>query len=98
MILRTLLLSILTLFIAQAAYAADPEHGKRLHDVACISCHGTELYRRDERVASSYDALREEVDRWQLSMKLKWRGEDIDDVTDYLNNTFYNFDCPVRSC
>jgi mono/diheme cytochrome c family protein len=72
----------------------DPDHGKLLHETFCVECHGESVAKRETRIAKSYEELRRQVVRWQSNSGLKWDPQDIDDVTAYLNATYYKFKCP----
>ena len=56
-----------------------------------MTCHDDGIYTRDERRVSTLDALRKQVKRCEFSLELQWFDEDINDVTVYLNESFYNF-------
>ncbi len=58
-----------------------------LHDTHCISCHDTQVYKRDSKVATNYDEIRTQVVRWQTNVSLHWSEADIDAVTTYLART-----------
>ena len=77
------------------ALGAEAERGRLLHDTHCISCHGTQVYKRDSKVATNYDEIRAQVVRWETNVSLRWSDGDIDDVTTYLARKFYLVPCPV---
>jgi len=72
------------------ATSADLERGKALHDTHCRMCHDSVAYKRDKRVAATYEGVRAQVVRWQTNTSLHWSDEDIDNVTAYLAKTYYN--------
>jgi hypothetical protein len=72
--------------------AIDIENGKILHDENCLRCHNETQYTRENRIVNSFDELRERISLCELSAEMAWFGEEIDDVTAYLNNAFYHFD------
>lgn len=74
---------------------AEPERGRMLHDTHCISCHGTQVYKRDSKVATNYEEIRTQVVRWETNVSLHWSAGDIDAVTTYLARSFYKVPCPV---
>lgn len=76
------------------AIGADVERGRILHDTYCISCHGTQVYKRDSKVATNCDEIRTQVVRWQSNVSLRWSEGDVDAVTTYLARTFYMVPCP----
>lgn len=80
------------------AYAANIERGKELHDGYCISCHasmlggdGTAIYTRVERRIDSMEALQHQVRRCKTSLDASWPDDQVDDLLEYLNQTFYKF-------
>ena len=73
------------------AVVADAVRGKTLHDEQCMKCHGTEVYTRSDRFIKDRAALAKQVQRCQLSAGAQWFDDDVNDVVDYLNTTFYKF-------
>jgi mono/diheme cytochrome c family protein len=73
------------------AVVADAVRGKTLHDEQCMKCHGTEVYTRSDRFIKDREALAKQVQRCQLSAGAQWFDDDVNDVVDYLNTTFYKF-------
>jgi len=89
---QTVTLVLLALSAASGhAHAADLAHGKQLQQASCTSCHGDEMYTRDNRKVTTLDALDKQVRRCELTLGLKWFDEDIEAVTGYLNDSFYKF-------
>jgi mono/diheme cytochrome c family protein len=74
------------------AVVADAVRGKTLHDEQCMKCHGTEVYTRSDRFIKDRAALANQVQRCQLSAGAQWFDDDVNDVVDYLNTTFYKFE------
>jgi hypothetical protein len=74
------------------AGAAEP--AREAHDTYCIACHDTSVYTRDDRLARDYDALREQVDRWQSNISLSWSTEEIDRMASWLAKHYYQIPCP----
>jgi mono/diheme cytochrome c family protein len=71
--------------------AADINNGKQLQQKNCMSCHDDSVYSREDRRVNSLAGLRTQVQRCESTLGLKWFDEETDDVTAYLNNTFYHF-------
>jgi len=77
---------------------ADVDRGKKLHNEYCISCHatrfgnnGADIYTRSNRRIHSLDALRKQVNRCKNNLSITWFDDDVNDVVDYLNATYYKF-------
>ena len=89
-------LGIALISLLMIAACSDPGEddpvvrGERIHKV-CLPCHGTSLYVSPQREIKSLPALRQEVARWGDYYNPALSGQDIDDVTAYLNANFYNF-------
>lgn len=77
---------------AISAEAAEP--AQVTHDTYCIACHDTNVYTRDDRLANDFDAVREEVDRWQTNISLGWSSEEIDEMAAWLARRYYRVHCP----
>ncbi len=88
--LKIVLFTLLS-FPAALAIAADTAHGKTLAQQHCTACHDNGVYTRENRRVTTLDGLRTQVRRCELSLGLKWFDEDINDVTGYLNESFYKF-------
>jgi hypothetical protein len=86
--------AITLLPLAAPATAADPAAGKALHAEHCGQCHGTEVYTREDRRVQDYSALWNQVQRCEQSLNLQWFDDDIENVTAYLNETYYKFPKP----
>jgi mono/diheme cytochrome c family protein len=84
-------LSILLLLLYPLATSANPERGRLLYENHCRSCHESNVHIRQTQAAKSLKALRAEVVRWQEALTLQWRSEDVGDVVEYLNATWYHY-------
>ena len=83
---------IFAALLATGSYAlADTEHGQKLHDEHCMKCHDTGVYSRENRRVGNQDALVKQVKRCELNLGLRWFDNDINDVAQYLNQSFYKF-------
>lgn len=74
-----------------SASAADLSAGKTLHDAHCLKCHDSGVYTRADHRVGSLAGLRKQVIRCEQSLGLAWFDEQIDDVVQYLNTTYYTF-------
>lgn len=74
---------------------AQPEitasRGELLYTTHCITCHSAKIHWRDKKIARDLIGLNAQVRRWQGIAGLKWSGEDIVDVTRYLNTRHYHY-------
>lgn len=77
---------------ADTVAADDPM--RTLHDTYCVMCHDTQVYTRESRLARDYLGVREQVDRWQTNLSLKWRPSEVDMMTNWLVRNYYKIDCP----
>jgi mono/diheme cytochrome c family protein len=73
---------------ATAADAPDPH---ALYEQNCLKCHGPEVYTRPDRKIDSYPALARQVRQCETNLELRWFDEEVEGVTDYLNQTYYKF-------
>jgi mono/diheme cytochrome c family protein len=80
---------------AGPAAAADPERGRALYEQRCTACHTQSVHARAKRVASDYAEIRGWVERWSGTLSLGWSGDEIEDVTAYLNATYYRYPLPA---
>jgi mono/diheme cytochrome c family protein len=86
------------LLTARGASGADPGRGSALYESRCGTCHSESVHGRKKRVAADFDDVRGWVIRWNENLELHWGDDEIDDVTVYLNNTYYHYTCPPRVC
>jgi hypothetical protein len=84
--------------LAAPAYGADADRGRVLYEIRCNVCHDKSVHARHARKASSFDAIREQVVRWNTELGGAWSVEEINDVTLYLNDRYYFFRCPESVC
>ena len=72
--------------------AAEEGTAEALYQTHCLACHGDEVYTRADRMVTSRDGLERQVRRCELALGLKWFEEEITDMADYLNRTYYRFE------
>ena len=80
------------------AAAQDLSRGRALYETRCTACHETSVHQRSSRKAQSFASLRAEVERWNASTGGDWKRDEVDQVTAYLNERYYRFDCPPAVC
>ncbi len=72
-------------------FAADAERGRKLHDAQCMKCHDTSVYTRSDHFVLNRNALDKQVTRCHQNVGAEWSDEDVADVVQYLDETFYHF-------
>ena len=80
------------------ASAQDFNRGRLLYDTHCPVCHESELHIREKRIARNFADIRAQVWRWSTVLDLDWSVEEVTDVTDYLNGSFYRYPCAIGEC
>ena len=56
-----------------------------------MRCHQAEIYTRENRKIKTLEQLKKQVQQCELVNELAWFEEEVDDVTFYLNATYYLF-------
>lgn len=94
-------LSLLALgLVSSASFAADAGRGAQLHNEQCLACHasrlgfgnnGNDIYTRENRRVTTLPGLQKQVDRCKNNLQIVWFDEDVADVVEHLNNSFYKF-------
>ncbi len=82
--------AVLALVGCSEAPKGDPARGETIH-AACLDCHGTSLYVKQDRKVKSLDHLRKETLRWGDYYNPAFSPQDVDDMVAYLNRDFYKF-------
>ena len=74
------------------------ESGEALHQSACIECHslmtggdGSVLYKREDRIVQSMEALEKQVARCSSGANTDWNNTQLKSVIGYLNQEHYHF-------
>ncbi|MDX2463842.1 MAG: hypothetical protein QNK31_04970 [Porticoccus sp.] len=63
--------------------------GQLLYENHCTGCHESRVYIREKRKSRSVTDIAKWVLRWSQHLKLDWTRSEINDVTEYLNQHFY---------
>jgi len=83
---------IFAALLATGSYTlADAERGQQLHDEHCMKCHDSGVYTRENRRVADQAALVKQVKRCELNLGLRWFDSDINDVVQYLDQSYYKF-------
>lgn len=89
-------ITLLALTIAAAsipvAAADDSVDANTLITENCSSCHGSEIYTRNDRRVTSLDGLHRQVRMCEQNLGLTWFDDQVDEVTALLNKDYYRFD------
>ena len=87
-----------TLFITQIAFIqtgqATEHPGKALVDSTCQQCHDNGIYTRSNSILQSYPELQARVEFCENASKAHWNETQINQVIEYLNDTYYKFPKP----
>ena len=89
---RVLVIAMSVLLAGYGSVLAESfDRGQALYENHCMSCHEDGVHTRDTRRATSVAELRKWVATWSFHASLDWSGEEIDDVTDYMDRRYYHF-------
>jgi len=84
-----LLFAVPGISIADNHQDAQMSRGEMLYRNHCIECHNQQIHWRDARIAADLNGLKNEVRRWQDAIGVKWSEEEVNEVSRYLNSTYY---------
>ena len=76
---------------ATQSLAVEDDNAQSLYDQNCISCHGAEVYTREDRKVGSFAGLESQVRRCDANLELRLFDEDIAAITQLLNDRYYHF-------
>ena len=82
---------LLPALVASAAQAADIENGDDLHFEHCTGCHDSTVYTRKNRNVKTHQRLGAQVRFCVNTIGVQWFDEEVDDVIEFLNQTYYRF-------
>jgi mono/diheme cytochrome c family protein len=74
-----------------AAQSGASSRGELLYTTHCVACHNEQMHWRQFRLATDWPSLKEQVQRWQSTAKLRWSDEDVEAVAGYLNDSIYRY-------
>lgn len=86
--------SMASLFLGTpvALAAGDAANGEKLYRAACFGCHDTSIHTRTDKIIFSKKALRKRVEFCEGNTAAGWNAQQMDDVTEWLNATFYKYE------
>ncbi len=76
---------------SEMSRAADAARGKLLYETSCNECHTKSVSGRPNRTAKSVSDIRKRVIPWESYKGYHWSNEEVEDVTQYLNESFYKY-------
>jgi mono/diheme cytochrome c family protein len=84
----------LLLMLAAPAWAQDAQRGKALYDIHCVTCHYDRIHKRDpsRSLIRSLAQLRVEVAQRAVQTGQRFTTEDLDDIAEFLNRTYYRLE------
>ncbi|MEZ5740907.1 MAG: hypothetical protein R3E68_16595 [Burkholderiaceae bacterium] len=87
-------LAFLAMFVGNVAWAApDVPRGRLLYEARCGLCHDRSVHQRESRKATTYEALRGQIRKWDRAIGGTWSEAEVDDVAGYLNERYYHLEC-----
>lgn len=89
--MRFISLIIISVCFTALSNAADVENGNLLHSESCTACHGSEMYTRANRRVQTLPQLGVQVRFCKNNLGIIWFDDEVEDVTDYLNENYYHF-------
>ncbi|MES9847451.1 MAG: cytochrome c [Candidatus Thiodiazotropha sp.] len=89
--IKTVIPAMMLTLASTTSQGADPAIGKQLTEEHCIRCHGSEVYRRENRRVTSLPGLHKQVRFCEQNLGLTWFDDQIESTATYLNLEFYKF-------
>lgn len=71
--------------------AAEFDRGQALYQNHCTSCHDVSVHTRNTRQVQNRGDLQLYISTWSYHAQLDWSREEIVDVIDYLDHSYYRF-------
>ena len=89
--MKSLSAAVVAIFLCMPVLAADIENGDDLHFTHCTGCHDSSVYTRENRNVRNLAQLGKQVRFCRDAIGLTWFDDEVDDVIEYLNQTYYKF-------
>ncbi len=86
-----LLSSVWSAHAAMSPYVPNVERGRALYEQRCEQCHTPRSHTRPIRLPLGRDELRGIVDQMRRLSNLGWTPDEIEDVVEHLDRTYYRF-------
>lgn len=80
--------------VATPVAAQDEARGKLLYETHCTSCHYERVHKREQAksLVRTLAELRVEVARRAADTRRPFTLEDLDDIAEYLNRSYYRLE------
>lgn len=86
---------MLSLGLASAQTQTQTQtRGALLYATHCVACHSEQLHWRDKKQVVDWASLKAQVQLWQATGMLGWTEDDVQQVSRYLNDTYYRMTAP----
>lgn len=85
----TVAVAAVSLLAAGDTRAADAQRGRLLYQNHCTVCHTSVVHVRERRKAKTREDIQSWIRRWQAELGLSWGSDEVDDVTEFLNDRYY---------
>jgi len=85
------LIGVLMMLFALSASGADDVDAQGLLEQHCSSCHGSEMYTREDRKVKSFSGLRKQVAACNSNLNTGLSADEVDAVASLLNEQYYSF-------
>ncbi len=82
---------MMTLALVLAASPLHAGEGKALYENNCTSCHGTDVFTREDRGIKNLEGLKTRVKQCNNAVENKLTDDELKAVANYLNKSFYKF-------
>jgi mono/diheme cytochrome c family protein len=84
--------------LAAPALAGDADRGELLYGARCTGCHTESVHNRAARKALTIEGIKAQVRRWNAFLGGAWGEREMNDVTTYLNDLYYQYPCTPDVC
>ena len=88
--------SFLLLFLPCAAWAQDADQGRVLYETYCGGCHYERVHQRLRTSVKDLADLRDMVARWAPQTGRRFTLDELESITQYLNESHYRFGLPPK--
>lgn len=77
--------------LSGAAHADSHAAAKAMYEENCLSCHGSEVYTREDRMVNSMPSLVTMVNRCNVNLNVGWFDDEVESVAQFLRENYYGF-------